>query len=351
MSCRVTTDWTYKGMKTLIMENKFLRVSSLVDKGSDIIEMIYKPMDIDFMWHSPLQYRNPKLFVESIARSDGSFLSYYGGGWQDILPSAGNRSTNRGAEWGLHGEVSLVPWNCVVEKDTAEEVIAHLSVECYQYPLAVDKWFIMRKNDRFFTIKERLTNRSEQDLEFSWLQHPAFGEPFIAPGCIVEIPAETLVVMGPPELPHSRLPAGQKFKWPYATSKKKEELNLSVLPSREVRSHDLAFLLDLQDGWYAIVNPNSKIGFGLSWDKNVFPYVWYWQVFRGAWDHPWFGRTWNIALEPCTSWPNTGLADQIRRGTAAKIKGNSMLETQITAVAFTGISHVERVTPEGEVET
>ena len=80
VGCRITTDWTYKGMRTLIIENEYIRVVSLLDKGSDIMEILYKPLDIDFMWHSPLGYRNPSMFIESRARSDGSFLDYYGGG-------------------------------------------------------------------------------------------------------------------------------------------------------------------------------------------------------------------------------------------------------------------------------
>ena len=38
--CRATTDWAFRGMRTLILENEYLRVVSLLDKGSDIMEIV-----------------------------------------------------------------------------------------------------------------------------------------------------------------------------------------------------------------------------------------------------------------------------------------------------------------------
>jgi len=64
----------------------------------------------------------------------------------------------------------------------------------------------------------------------------------------------------------------------------------------------------------------------------------------------WFGRTWNIALEPCTSWPATGLADQMAKGTAAKIRGNRSIELEMKAIAYTGLQGVKWISSEGRVE-
>lgn len=342
-------DWTYKGMRTLILENAYIRVVSLLDKGADIMEILYKPLDIDFMWHSPLGYRNPSMFIESCSRSDGSFLDYYGGGWQDILPNAGGPCIHRGAEWGQHGETSLMPWKCVIEKDDSIEVVAHLTVDCCRYPFSVDKWLTLRQGEKFLTIREKLTNKSEQDLEFSWLQHVAFGEPFLSPSCVINLAAETAVVHAP-EIPWSSLPAGQNFSWPIAKDKKGKEVDLSRIPQKDFQAHDLVYIMGLKEGWYGLTNTEMKLGFGLVWDKSVYPYIWFWRPLGGGWDHPWFGRAWAIALEPCTSWPATGLADQIRKGTAAQLKGASSIETEIKAMIYTDLSKVTRITPGGMAE-
>ncbi|MGI6750052.1 MAG: hypothetical protein ACOX6A_06055 [Atribacter sp.] len=73
--CRVQ-EIIWNGFKTLIIENEKLRVSILVDKGTDIFELLYKPMDIDFMWRSPLEVNtlNPNLPTKSF--DDGKLYGY-----------------------------------------------------------------------------------------------------------------------------------------------------------------------------------------------------------------------------------------------------------------------------------
>jgi Cu(I)/Ag(I) efflux system membrane protein CusA/SilA len=60
--CR-QTEIVLKGFRALVMENEKIRATILLDKGSDVYELLYKPVDIDFMLRSPLelngQNRNP----------------------------------------------------------------------------------------------------------------------------------------------------------------------------------------------------------------------------------------------------------------------------------------------------
>ena len=34
----------------------------------------------------------------------------------------------------------------------------------------------------------------------------------------------------------------------------------------------MAYMYDLQDGWYALVNGSRGVGFGLRWEKDTFPF-------------------------------------------------------------------------------
>lgn len=77
--CRLM-EYTYEGLRALTLENARLRVSVLVDKGTDIFKFLYKPLDVDFMWRSPLGVRSPVTFVATIPRPEGAFLDYYEGG-------------------------------------------------------------------------------------------------------------------------------------------------------------------------------------------------------------------------------------------------------------------------------
>jgi hypothetical protein len=43
----------YKGYHTLLPENEILRMT-ILDRGTDIIELLYKAKEVDYMWRSPL---------------------------------------------------------------------------------------------------------------------------------------------------------------------------------------------------------------------------------------------------------------------------------------------------------
>ena len=75
-ACRIR-EYIYQGLRVLSMENELIKVSILVDKGTDIYEFIYKPKDIDFMWHSFNGIRNPDKYVATKEHPGGAFLDYY----------------------------------------------------------------------------------------------------------------------------------------------------------------------------------------------------------------------------------------------------------------------------------
>ena len=119
--CRIT-EFLIHGLRTVTVENECIRISILADKGTDIFEFLHKPTDTDFMWRSAQGIRNPALFVPTIPRPEGAFLDYYEGGWQEIFPAGGDPCNYKGASFGVHGEVSLIPWNYVIVDDHPEIV-------------------------------------------------------------------------------------------------------------------------------------------------------------------------------------------------------------------------------------
>ena len=79
--CRLSLDYTYRGMRVAFMANERLRVGILLDKGADIFEFTYKPRTW-IMWQSPLELR--RLFVATSALPEGAFHDVYYGGWQRV---------------------------------------------------------------------------------------------------------------------------------------------------------------------------------------------------------------------------------------------------------------------------
>ncbi|MDA4114701.1 MAG: DUF4432 family protein [Thaumarchaeota archaeon] len=317
-------DWHYRGMKTLILENQLIRMVVLVDKGSDVTELVYKPRGVDVLWHSPTGHRSPSGTGGLIGTPDSGFMDCYGGGWQDLLPTIGSGPVElHGATFGLHGETGVLPWKARVDDEEGETVRAVLSVKGRRYPYLLEKTITLREGESRIRISEKLTNTSEQDLEFYWLQHPSFGGRFLAPGCRLELPQGSRVICS--EVNSRGRVADGESEWPIVTGRDGKVIDLSVIPSRDVIAEETTFIR-VREGRYSLVNPTLRLGVELKWDVSVFPWVWFWQNY-GVPDYPYFGKAWNVAVEPSTSLPT-----MMRRGTdtdAPLLKGGASLTTEI----------------------
>lgn len=84
------------GMRALVLENKTLRVTVLLDKGADIIEFLHKPTDTDWMGISPMGLRNPQEFQVSIPGRNGHLIDSYQGGWQIFSRTAEMPALSKG---------------------------------------------------------------------------------------------------------------------------------------------------------------------------------------------------------------------------------------------------------------
>jgi hypothetical protein len=92
----------FKGYRTLVLENEKIKVSILLDKGADIIEFLYKPLDVNFLWHSPLELNGNNKNPVARPLDGGSFFDIYEGGWQELFPSIPDSDLN-----GMPGYLSL----------------------------------------------------------------------------------------------------------------------------------------------------------------------------------------------------------------------------------------------------
>ena len=343
--CRVT-EYLYRGLRTVTLENELIRVTLLADKGSDIIEFLHKPTDTDFMWRSPHGVRNPATFVPTVARPEGAFLDYYPGGWQECLPTGGVAATYAGTHFGVHGEFALMPWEYRLVEDTPERVTLLLQARSYRSPIFVEKWLTLRSGRPVLQIRERLVNEGQEATEIVWGHHPAFGPPFLDDSCVVDLPGARVITTD--VQPNHRYQPGEGYQWPYVPGRDGQLIDMSMIPPPEVRTHDTVFLSDLEAGWYALTNRQRGVGFGMAWPTDVFSAIWFWQVYGGAWGSPWFGRTYNIALEPWTT-TQTNINHAIANGSARHLAPGAVLEVELCAVAYSGLQRVTAITTDGEV--
>ncbi len=328
---KASLDWSFKGMRTLVLEDRRLKVSVLPDKGSDIFELIYKPLEVDLMWHSPIGYRNPAGYIQSGIGAD-AFHDFYGGGWNDIFPNYGNPSENRGTKFGQHGESALLPWECTDLKEENSDVSAKLSVECVKYPVKAEKIICLDSTKGELTISEDLINLAEQEVEISWAQHIAYGEPFISKDLEVNIPAVRAVTSTFP-VPYSRLTPNKEFDWPNAPALEGKNFDLTIIPPRDEKVQEDFPITQLTSPEYTLYNAKFDLGVKVSWNREAFPYLWYWLNW-GIPDYPYFGRGRTLALEPTTSSTGNGLADDIKAGCATVLQPGSKTHGEVKLSIF-----------------
>jgi hypothetical protein len=344
--CRVSLDYTYKGMKIAYLENELIRVGVLLDKGGDIFDFTYKPRDLDFMWQSPIPMRKP--FVATSALPEGAFHDYFYGGWQEVLPSAGWASEPyMGTYQGLHGEVSLLPFEASIIEDSTDMVSVKMHVSLYRSPLTLERTLSLKRDASALFIQEKLVNQAEIDFAIMWGHHPAFGAPFLDESCIVHTPASKVEVLA--FHPNGLWQPGGDYDFPNVPNRRTKQIQdiRHVLP-QSTQSVDVVFFKELREGWYGLTNQNQRIGFGMAWDQDLFQYLWMWQVYGGHHDYPWYGRTYNCALEPFTSYPPAGVKNAVDNGTARLMRPLEVIETDLVAVVYEG-EGVSRITLDGKV--
>jgi galactose mutarotase-like enzyme len=343
--CRLNDELTYRGLRVMVIENELIKVSVLLDKGADIYEFIYKPLDIDFLWRSPAGVRPHANNHDSVASPIGPFSDFYEGGWQECVPNGGRVCAYKGVSLGLHGEVWGIPWHHEVLENSPECVSVRLWCRTPRSPYLLRRTMTVRSGSPVLYMDEELTNEGYEPLELMWGHHPAFGPPFLDGSCLLQCAAGRVVVDASGG-ETSRLPAGAEFPWPLGKTRDGADLDLGRVPPPEQRATEMAYLTDLSAGWYALTNQRLQVGFGMAFDTNVFRHLWCWQSLGGDFGAPWFGRAYVMAVEPFSSIPAV-LTQAIKAGTQLHIGPGESISTWLRACAFAGREGVDHIAPDG----
>ena len=323
-----------KGYRSLVMENEKIRVSIYLDKGSDIYEFLYKPTDTDFMWKSPIEINGNRKTPFTKELSGGNFLDIYEGGWQDILPNIANPTNYMNAGFGFHGELYTLSFKYDVIYDNPDEVKLKLYTRMSRAPLFVLKELTIRCNCPVLEINETIKNEADEEFKLMWGQHPAIGKPFLNKNCVIDVPSAATARTHKVSLTNNEIiPLDREFNWPYIESLKGNKIDLSHIMPEDAKTAFIVYLENISDGWYGITNLEKGIGFGLIWDKDIFKNLWMWEVYRGCYSYPWYGRTYNIALEPWSSVPDD-FDEVIKKGDYLEILPGQSLISKYTAIVY-----------------
>ncbi|KQX48800.1 DUF4432 family protein [Paenibacillus sp. Root444D2] len=319
--CRIRDAFTYYGMRTVVLENELVRISILVDKGTEIFEFLYKPKDMDLMWLTENGVQNPNSYLSTSDDPIAAFIDYYPGGWQEVFPNGGSSSSYKGAQFGQHGEVAHMPWHYEITQDTTERISVRFSVRTKKVPFSLTKTMSLVSGQATLYIDEEVENLSDYSQRYMWGQHIALGKPFLDESCLIHMPAGVRIrTEEANQNPSGRVKRGNEYEWPLAYNELGELVDLSQLPPKGTAS-EIVYLTGFgNNGWYSVVNGQKGIGMKVEWDARTLPYLWYWQEFGATTSYPWYGRHYNIGLEPFVGYPTYGIEEAISNGSAGSIE-------------------------------
>jgi len=329
MGARILTDWRYRGVQAVVMENEHLRIDVFPEAGAKIYNFIHKASDHNFMWH------HPRIDLAPVSLGL-PYDDHFSGGWDELFPNDAPGEF-QGNFLPDHGELWCRPWDFEVVKNDPDEVVLYLRHRGAVTSTIMEKWLTLRSGECKLRFRHRITNFGKSPLDFLWKLHPAMA---VTERHRVDVPGKRGEFVGPG---WSRLEnADPVFAWPEARNPKGERADLRFVLPAVSGKRDFVYVSELTDGWCALTDTDRALGFALMFPKEIFPYVWLFMP-AGGWRD-----IHTVILEPCTAYPKD-LDLALRKGSISYLDPGGVLECEVTALVYTGVDSVGEIDPDGRV--
>ncbi|MCC7362667.1 MAG: DUF4432 family protein [Anaerolineales bacterium] len=324
--CRLTTG-TVAGWEALTLENGLIRVVVLPQRGAEILNFVHAPSGVDAMYQSYWGLQPPGA-PHREGSGEREFEWNYGGGWQELFPSAHYACTYQGRPMPYHGEVATLPWDVTVVTEGPDELTVQFAVRCRQSPFRLERGMTLKRGEPTVYFEASATNEADNPAHLVWGQHAVVGAPFLEAGCRLEIPGGAFHT--PPAIldEAARLLPGQRERWPMARRRTGGRMDLQEVLGPEARSHDVVFVTELRAGRLAVTNPRLNLAFSLHWDPAVYKWVAVWLPYGGPEKMPLTG-VYALGIEPWSAPHN--LERAIQAGDAIVVAGRGTLRTAFQA--------------------
>lgn len=285
-------------------------------RGCDILS--FGPTGKELLYSTPWRARADEIrggARSGVTGSQAQWLEGYRGGWQTLLPNAGDPRDVDGAPLGYHGEASVVAWNVCEVSSTRVE----LGVALFTSPLRVTRTIELAADT--LRIADRISNVGASTITADYAHHPALGADLLDGRVTVRSGARVFVndwtagVVG--------IPAGQSLPWPPT-----EEMDLTDVPESGRRA--FGWLESFDSPWAEVRNATAGLGVRLEWDGRVMPYAWYWRELGTSAGWPWFGRGRVLAIEPSST-----QASGTERRSALTLAAGEHVDVSISMTALT----------------
>lgn len=305
MKCRVKKK-CISGIDVLYLESDLLRVSILAGKGGEIYEMIYKPLEMDILLKTPgrlTQYEGRDLSRERLTW----YSELFTGGWIDVLPGmAIYKDINVTME--AAGIAATMPWNYEIVSECGESAAVRLFVDLPVVPISVEKTITVKQGDARLLVSERIINKGDAPICFTWVQHSAFGGSFLDEDVEIILPDHQL---------------GMPMR---ATPPEVEGHDLRVPLPRGAEANVFITLRELSEYRFALRNHKKGIEVIMDWDGEAFPCLRCW--YRSSKD------IYTVALEPGNYYASS-FDDTFKIGCHATLEPGQSMEAWVGCGIYT----------------
>ncbi|WP_127354568.1 DUF5107 domain-containing protein [Actinacidiphila soli] len=328
MSARVSSEWSYRGLQALVMDNEFLRVVVLPELGGKIWQLTAVRSGRDFLWHNP---RLKARLIPFGTTYDDVFL----GGWDELFPNDVPEEL-AGEPYPDHGELWASTWDWTVER-SPEEVRLILTLRAPISGCSIEKTLTLRSGESHLRVRSRITNEGHTALPFLWKQHVAVP---VSERASIGLGARTMYVedFG---VPRAGSP-GETYPWPHLVGPDGSSTDMSKTLPPDSRVSEFQYATELDGGWCSVTYEDGT-GIGLSFDPGVFRSCWLFASYGG-----WRGHE-VLILEPCTGYP-VSVTEGLEAGTHQVLPAGGTVETALTVVVYDQIASVSGISPDGGVE-
>ncbi len=327
MKIGVSTDWSYRGLRAIVLENELLRVVVLPEAGAKIWQITYKQLDAELLWNNP---RVPPARLQLNSRYD----DVWSGGWDELFPNdevaviEGENYPDHGELW--TGEWQAEPWS---RPDEVGVRLRHLTPIS---SIEAEKTICLRRDQSRIEFQHRFTNRGRTAFPFLWKLHPAMA---VSPEHRIDFPPMQVVLE--PAFPGSLAGGPEVAEWPLIKISGRE-VDLRCVTREEARQLYFFYGTQMKGNWCALTNTETGLACGLQFDPKVFQCCWLFATY-GGW------RNYNVAvLEPCTGYPLNFDAMKAAGRHRTLAPGES-LQTDVRFLAQEGLHSVGSVDASGKM--
>jgi hypothetical protein len=305
LSVRVDETKWIGDLRVVAVENEHIRLTILPGLGAKIYDIVHKGSGKNILWH------NPRIRPRRVPFGS-RFDDVWSGGWDEIFPNDAE-SIIEGERYPDMGEVWSLEWDYQVSQGRDWASVT-TTVRAPITPAEISRKLTLRKGVSGFVLEYVISNMGRNPIQFLWKVHPAFE---ISRNCRIEIPAEHGTVDGR----YAHLFSRRKYRWPMARGKAGEPIDVSVV-DRDANNCTLHYITGLRKGSAGFIDYENDLASTLEFPRSTMDNVWLFLAYGG-----WRGH-YTAVIEPSTSYPYD-LAEAVRRGQVARLKGGGSLSTKL----------------------